>query len=163
VACRQRFRVAELHVFGRNHSSPFGARAEEPGALADYARVWKVLPGMNKPLGGAERPLFVSDSLLDQQLKLPSQAGAAPDQNLTRRAYAPGPQDQRLRVVELEIGPAGAQSSSYSYAVAGDAAEIDRDLAEFRMMLIAALGVLERHHRRRWCSQGAEARARPHL
>jgi hypothetical protein len=31
------------------------------------------------------------------------------------------------------------------------------------MMLIAALGVLERHHRRRWCSQGAEARARPHL
>ncbi|MGB6767183.1 MAG: hypothetical protein WBE50_03690, partial [Methyloceanibacter sp.] len=74
---------------------------------------------MNKPLGGAERPLFVSDSLLDQQLKLPSQAGAAPDQNLTRRAYAPGPQDQRLRVVEREIGPAGAQSSSYSYAVAG--------------------------------------------
>ena len=61
---------------------------------------------MNKPLGGAERPLFVSDSLLDQQLKLPSQAGTAPDQNLTRRAYAPGPQDQRLRVVEREIGPA---------------------------------------------------------
>jgi hypothetical protein len=116
-----------------------------------------------KPLGGAERPLFVSDSLLDQQLKLPSQAGAAPDQNLTRRAYAPGPQDQRLRIVEREIRPAGAQSSSYSYAVAGDAAEIDRDLAEFRMMLIAALGVLERHHRRRCCSQGAEARARPHL
>ena len=84
---------------------------------------------MNKPLGGAERPLFVSDSLLDQQLKLPSQARAAPDQNLTQRAYAPGPQDQRLRVVEREIGPAGAQSSSYSYAVAGEAAEIDRDLA----------------------------------
>jgi signal transduction histidine kinase len=95
-----------------------------------------------KPLDGAERPLFVSDSLLDQQLKLPSQAGAAPDQSLTRRAYAPGPQDQRLRVVEREIRPAGAPSSSYSYAVAGDAAEIDRDLAEFRMMLIAALGVL---------------------
>ncbi|HEV3241836.1 MAG TPA: ATP-binding protein [Methyloceanibacter sp.] len=95
-----------------------------------------------KPLDGAERPLFVSDSLLDQQLKLPSQEGVAPDQNLTRRAYAPGPQDQRLRIVEREIRAAGAQSSSYSYAVAGDAAEIDRDLAEFRMMLIAALGVL---------------------
>jgi signal transduction histidine kinase len=47
-----------------------------------------------------------------------------------------------LRVVEREIRPAGAQSAPYSYAVAGDAAEIDKDLAEFRMMLIAALGVL---------------------
>jgi len=90
----------------------------------------------------AEQPLFISDSLLDQQLKLPSQEGVTPDQTLTRRAYAPGPQDQRLRVVEREIRPAGAQSTPYSYAVAGDAAEIERDLAEFRMMLIAALGVL---------------------
>ena len=90
----------------------------------------------------AEQPLFISDSLLDQQLKLPSQEGITPDQTLTRRAYAPGPQDQRLRVVEREIRPAGAQSTPYSYAIAGDAAEIERDLAEFRMMLIAALGVL---------------------
>jgi signal transduction histidine kinase len=89
-----------------------------------------------------EQPLFISDSLLDQQLKLPSQEGVAPDQTLTRRAYAPGPQDQRLRVVEREIRPAGAQSTPYSYAIAGDAAEIERDLGEFRMMLIAALGVL---------------------
>lgn len=43
-----------------------------------------------KPLeGAAERPLFVSDSLLDQQLKLPSQEGVTPDQHLIRRAYAP--------------------------------------------------------------------------
>jgi signal transduction histidine kinase len=90
----------------------------------------------------AEQPLFISDSLLDQQLKLPSQEGVPPDQTLTRRAYAPGPQDQRLRVVEREIRPAGAQSTPYSYAIAGDAAEIERDLGEFRMMLIAALGVL---------------------
>jgi signal transduction histidine kinase len=90
----------------------------------------------------AEQPLFISDSLLDQQLNLPSQEGVPPDQTLTRRAYAPGPQDQRLRVVEREIRPAGAQSTPYSYAIAGDAAEIERDLGEFRMMLIAALGVL---------------------
>jgi signal transduction histidine kinase len=90
----------------------------------------------------AEQPLFISDSLLDQQLKLPSQEGVTPDQTLTRRAYAPGPQDQRLRVVEREIRPTGAQSTPYSYAIAGDASEIERDLAEFRMMLIAALGVL---------------------
>jgi signal transduction histidine kinase len=47
-----------------------------------------------------------------------------------------------LRVVEREIRPAGPNSAPYSYAVAGDAAEIERDLAEFRTMLIAALGVL---------------------
>jgi signal transduction histidine kinase len=95
-----------------------------------------------KPLDGPDQPLFVSDSLLDQQLKLPSQEKVSPDQTLTRRAYAPGPQDQRLRVVEREIRPAGPNSAPYSYAVAGDAAEIERDLAEFRTMLIAALGVL---------------------
>ena len=56
-----------------------------------------------KPLNRAARPDFVSDSLLDQQLKLPSQSGAAPDASLTRRAYIEGPNDQRLRIVEREI------------------------------------------------------------
>jgi signal transduction histidine kinase len=95
-----------------------------------------------KPLNGATRPEFVSDSLLDQQLKLPSQSGVPPDTSLTRRAYGPGPEQQRLRIVEREIRPAGPQSAPYSYAVAGDATEIDRDLAAFTTMLIAALGVL---------------------
>jgi signal transduction histidine kinase len=95
-----------------------------------------------KPIGVAERPLFVSDSLLDQQLTLPSQSGTPPDQNLTRRAYAPGPQAQRLRVVEREIRPGGHTASPYSYAIAGDAAEIERDIGAFRTMLIAALAVL---------------------
>jgi signal transduction histidine kinase len=90
----------------------------------------------------ADRPAFISDSLLDQQLALPSQSGVSPDKTLTRRAYAVGPDHQRLRVVEREIRPAGPGSAPYSYAVAGDAAEIDRDLGEFRTMLIAALAVL---------------------
>jgi signal transduction histidine kinase len=95
-----------------------------------------------KPLNGAVRPDFVSDSLLDQQLKQPSQSGVLPDASLTRRAYGPGPEKQRLRIVEREIRPAGPQSAPYSYAVAGDAAEIERDVAAFTTMLIAALGVL---------------------
>ena len=94
-----------------------------------------------KKLAKDERPLFVSDSLLDQQLTLPSESGVEADQTLTRRAYVPGPQNQRLRVVEREIRPAGS-SSPYSYAVAGDAAEIERDFGAFRTMLIAALAVL---------------------
>jgi signal transduction histidine kinase len=47
-----------------------------------------------------------------------------------------------LRILEREIRPAGANSSPYSYAVAGDAAEIERDLSAFRTRLIAALAVL---------------------
>jgi methyl-accepting chemotaxis protein len=95
-----------------------------------------------KPLDGSARPLLVSDSLLDQQLKLPSQSAIPPDQTLTRRAYADGPEQQRLRVLEREIRPDGGYGTTYSYAVAGDAAEIDRDLSEFTRLLIAALGIL---------------------
>ena len=95
-----------------------------------------------KPLKGAKRPLFVSDSLLDQQLKLPSRDGISPDETLTRRSYAPGPDDQNLRIVEREIRPGGDESEPYSYAVAGDAAEIDADLAQFTTMVILALAIL---------------------
>jgi signal transduction histidine kinase len=80
--------------------------------------------------------------LLDQQLTLPSQSDVPPDSSLTRRAYAAGPEQQRLRIVEREIKLAGPLSTPYSYAIAGDASEIDRDLAEFTTMLIAALAVL---------------------
>lgn len=95
-----------------------------------------------KPFQGAERPLYVSDSLLDQQLELPSMGDLSPDDTLTRRSYAEGPDGQNLRIVEREIRPAGPDSAPYSYAVAGDAAEIDADLAEFSTMLILALAVL---------------------
>jgi len=95
-----------------------------------------------KPLKGAERPLYISDSLLDQQLDLPSQGGVDPDDTLTRRSYAPGPDEQNLRIVEREIRPGGEDAAGYSYAVAGDAAEIDADLAAFTTMLILALAVL---------------------
>ena len=95
-----------------------------------------------KPLASSARPAFVSDSLLDQQLDLPSSAGSRPDTELTWRTYASGPENQRLRILEREIRPSGAQSTPYSYAVAGDAAEVDRDLAEFTTMLIGALTVL---------------------
>jgi len=95
-----------------------------------------------KPLEGAKRPLYVSDSLLDQQLELPSQEGISPDDTLTRRSYEPGPDGQNLRIVEREIRPGGPNSKPYSYAVAGDAAEIDDDLSQFTTMLILALALL---------------------
>jgi signal transduction histidine kinase len=120
------------------------ATPQEPASLGDpiftipfSGWYWQI-----KPLKGAKRPLFISDSLLDQQLDLPSSDGIAADDTLTRRSYAPGPDEQNLRIVEREIRPEGPDSAPYSYAVAGDAAEIDADLAEFTTMLILALGVL---------------------
>jgi signal transduction histidine kinase len=95
-----------------------------------------------KALKGAERPLFVSDSLLDQQLDLPSQEGVPPDDTLTRRSYGTGPDDENVRMVEREIRPGANASDGYSYAVAGDAAEIDTDLAQFTTMLVLALVIL---------------------
>jgi signal transduction histidine kinase len=95
-----------------------------------------------KALKGAERPLFVSDSLLDQQLDLPSQEGVPPDDTLTRRSYGTGPDDENVRMVEREIRPGANASDGYSYAVAGDAAEIDADLAQFTTMLVLALVIL---------------------
>ena len=95
-----------------------------------------------KPLKGAKRPLYVSDSLLDQQLYLPSKDGISPDDTLTRRSYASGPDEENLRLVEREIRPGARESAGYSYAVAGDAAEIDADLAQFTTMLILALAIL---------------------
>ncbi len=121
-----------------------GGTPQEPATLGDpifnlpfSGWYWQI-----KPLEGAKRPLYVSDSLLDQQLELPSEDGISPDDTLTRRSYAPGPDDQNLRIVEREIRPGGPSSKPYSYAVAGDAAEIDADLAEFTTMLILALALL---------------------
>jgi len=117
---------------------------QEPASLGDpiftipfSGWYWQI-----KPLRDAKRPLYVSDSLLDQQLDLPSKDGVSPDETLTRRSYGPGPDDQNLRIVEREIRLGGPDSPPYSYAVAGDAAEIDADLAEFTTMLIVALAVL---------------------
>ncbi len=121
-----------------------GSSPQEPANLGDpiftipfSGWYWQI-----KPLKGVKRPLYVSDSLLDQQLDLPSREGVSPDDTLTRRSYTSGPDGQNLRIVEREIRPGGPVSAGYSYAVAGDAAEIDSDLAAFTTMLILALAIL---------------------
>ena len=94
-----------------------------------------------RPMSGG-RPLYLSDSLLDEHLEMPGKTLVAADETGTRRAYISGPQQQRLRALEREIRPAGPNSNPYSYIVAGDSGDIDSDIAEFRFMLIAALAVL---------------------
>jgi signal transduction histidine kinase len=60
----------------------------------------------------------------------------------SRQPQEPAPLGEPIFTVEREIRPAGPNSTPYSYAVAGDGDEIDRDLSEFTRLLIAALGVL---------------------
>ena len=129
--------IASSTADGRAHPGQPANLGDPAFTLPFSGWYWQI-----KPRYGAARPTFVSDSLLDQQLDLPSAGRAPPDDTLTWRAYTAGPEGQRLRTLEREIRPSGEQSNPYSYAVAGDAAELDRDLAEFTTMLIGALGVL---------------------
>lgn len=96
-----------------------------------------------KPLTAGATPLQASESLLDQKLALPSEAGVAASANQIRQAYIDGPERQRLRVLERRITlDGGGGKTQYSYAVAGDSAEIESDISEFTTLLAAALTVL---------------------
>jgi len=96
------------------------------------------------PLGSPAQLLQTSESLLDQQVSLPSKIGIAADENLTRHAYVEGPDKHRLRVLEREItideGEAG--KTRLSFAVTGNSDEIEKIIGEFRTLLILALSVL---------------------
>ena len=96
------------------------------------------------PLGSGSQSLQTSDSLLDQRLVLPSEIDALADGNLTRRSYVEGPEKQRLRVLEREISlnDPNTGTTRFSFAVAGDSAEIEMAIDEFRNLLVVALTIL---------------------
>ena len=96
------------------------------------------------PLGNDPQPVLVSDSLLDQRIPLPSKLSVAANSNLVRHAYVDGPEQQRLRALEREItlNRNGADEGRYSFTVAGDGAEIDKTVGEFRTLVIIALTIL---------------------
>lgn len=96
-----------------------------------------------KRMKSKARPEFVSRSLLDSVIPLPSENNIQPDNNLIRRTYLEGPQKQSLRIIEREITfGEGAQSKVYSFAVAGDSTEIIEEIWDFTSMLAITLGVL---------------------
>jgi signal transduction histidine kinase len=60
-----------------------------------------------------------------------------------RRATITGPEEQQLRILEREITlDSGEGPARYSYAVAGDNAEIEEAVTEFMALLVAALSLL---------------------
>lgn len=85
--------------------------------------------------------VFTSRSLWVERLTLPSEQGFAADAENIRQSYGPGPQQEPLRIVERVI-TFGDPGRAYSFAVAGDVAELEQDVADFRMSVIWALGLL---------------------
>ena len=84
-----------------------------------------------------------SESLLDEELMLPSLLGIPADQNLVRTGYVKGPESQKLRVIELETSLGeGEASRKYSFAVARDSSEIEGDLADFTAKVGMTLTIL---------------------
>jgi len=96
---------------------------------------WQIAPADTK-----NDPLLKSASLVSEALDLPPPEASEDD---VQRTYISGPEEELLRVVARDIiFPGGDGARSYSFAVAGDAGEIDESVWSFTTMLIAAFGAL---------------------
>jgi signal transduction histidine kinase len=85
-------------------------------------------------------PLLKSASLVSEALRVPE---AGETESEIQRAYITGPDGELLRVVARDIiFPGENAPRSYTFAVAGDAGEIDESVWSFTTMLIAAFAAL---------------------
>ncbi len=81
-----------------------------------------------------------SRSLWDSILPRLQERGVPTAADGTRKAYAPGPEDQRLRMVEREIDL--GDDGHYMVSVGGDATEIDDEITAFDLALIITFALL---------------------
>jgi signal transduction histidine kinase len=81
-----------------------------------------------------------SRSLWDKGLPSLGDMGVTATSDGTRRAYVPGPEEQRLRLLErtVDLGEEGR----YRVAVAGDTAELDDETRSFDWALMITFGAL---------------------
>ena len=92
------------------------------------------------PANGEGEPLLKSPSLVSESLALPK--AGSPDAQM-QGAYIAGPEGEQLRVVAQDIiFPSLDDPQTYTFAVAGDAGEIDESVWSFTTMLIAAFSAL---------------------
>ncbi len=92
-------------------------------------------------LGGDKKEVVeTSRSLADDDLPHLENPGAAADADGRREGYLPGPENQRLRLVEqaVDLGEGGR----YLVAVAGDSTEISDETTSFDRALIVTLSLL---------------------
>lgn len=87
--------------------------------------------------------VMTAASLREKELALVSLSNAEPVGPLKWQGYVTGPENQRLRIIERSIDlPDGAGLTRFSFTVAVDSQEIDRDLADFSQLLAAAFVLL---------------------
>lgn len=98
---------------------------------------WQITPVL--PPQGRRR---VSTSLATAALKLPSEEGAAPDKKSMRWATVTGPAGERLRAAEMLYDLADETGNRrYSFVVAANLADIERNVTSFRNRLAIALAL----------------------
>lgn len=134
-----------LHVYLKTLVGAVAAGAfdrEDPGSFGE--------PRFELPLSGwywqitridRDPPeATTSKSLFEEQLPRLSDLGIEETLVGTREGYAQGPERQRLRVVEriIDLG----QDGRYLISVAGDATEIDDDIADFNVALLVSFLLL---------------------
>jgi len=85
-------------------------------------------------LDDANPQILSSRSLWDGTLPRLSDQNVATADDGTRKAYADGPEDQRLRMIEREIDL--GDGGRYMVAIGGDASEIDDEIALFEFALL---------------------------
>jgi len=102
---------------------------------------WQITPIVES--GGENRPIFSSTSLLAEVLELPSTQDSAINSDGLLRANITGPKGQNLRVVEREVALDNAgRQERYSFAVAGNGEEVEKEIDDFKFIAISALTVL---------------------
>ena len=96
-----------------------------------------------KPLDDKPGRRMTSESLGEGiSFPLPSEIGIAPGDDEKRWAIVDGPNNQRLRVLEIiNLFGEGADARRYSISIAGTLSEVERSLSTFRTRLIQALSL----------------------
>ena len=99
-----------------------------------------------RALDSGQKSIAISDSLLDQRIT-PLPEGDEASKGDLKRGYIEGPEGQLLRAVERVIIAGGEEASGekgqhLEYIIAISASELDGQVAQFRNMLLLALGLL---------------------
>ncbi len=129
------------YLIGSTFRTEDGLTLEAPESLGEplfslpaSGWYWQIAPA-----DGEGEPLLKSPSLVSESLALPA---AAPGGEF-ERAYITGPDRELLRVVARDIiFPEPGDARAYTFAVAGNAGEIDESVWSFTTMLIAAFFAL---------------------
>lgn len=130
--------VADVASFGESDRSEPGSLGEPRFELPLSGWYWQI--GRIDTERDSEQSIRTSKSLFAGKLPRLADLGAKPGANGVAEAYAPGPDDRIVRVIErlIDLGDDGR----YYVSVAGDPAEIISEIRQFNLALLVTFLVL---------------------